>query len=112
MHMPDHPMAHNARLYAGKALWAVQGSNILRATCADSITMWLTSQSCVQAGHCGRCRAELGLQGSVCQHCHLDDLFLAWEVRLYSLQTRAAAAGGFVTAEDALRQVCFLTAVQ
>ncbi|KAK9841676.1 hypothetical protein WJX74_009916 [Apatococcus lobatus] len=57
-----------------------------------------------QAGHCGRCRAELGVQGSVCQHCHLDDLFLAWEVRLYSLQTRAAAAGGFVTAEDAIRQ--------
>ncbi len=59
----------------------------------------------VQAGHCGRCRSEMGVQGSVCKHCHLDDLFLAWEVRLYSLQTRAAAAGGLVTAEDALRQV-------
>ncbi|KAK9861981.1 hypothetical protein WJX84_009317 [Apatococcus fuscideae] len=57
-----------------------------------------------QAGHCGRCRSEMGVQGSVCKHCHLDDLFLAWEVRLYSLQTRAAAAGGLVTAEDALRQ--------
>ena len=59
----------------------------------------------MQAGQCGRCRAELGLTGRVCAHCRVDEMFLAWEVRLFSLQTRAMAAGQAVTAEEAIRRV-------
>ena len=58
-----------------------------------------------QAATCGRCRAELGEAGRVCGHCRLDERWLAWELRLFSLQSRALAAGAAVSAEDALRQV-------
>ena len=58
-----------------------------------------------QAGQCGRCRAELGESGQVCRHCRLDERWLAWEMRLYSVHTRALVAGAAVSAEDALRQV-------
>ncbi|KAK9844148.1 hypothetical protein WJX81_006007 [Elliptochloris bilobata] len=57
-----------------------------------------------QAATCGRCRAELGEAGRVCAHCRLDERWLAWELRLFSLQSRALAAGAAVSAEDALRQ--------
>ncbi|KAK9810177.1 hypothetical protein WJX72_006177 [[Myrmecia] bisecta] len=58
-----------------------------------------------QAGQCGRCRgSELGVAGRVCPHCRLDEQLLAWEVRLFSLQTRAMAAGQEISAEEAIRQ--------
>lgn len=60
----------------------------------------------LQAGRCGRCRAELGESGQVCSHCRLDERWLAWEMRLYSVHTRALVAGTAVSAEDALRQAC------
>ncbi len=41
----------------------------------------------------------------MCRHCRMDDLWLAWELRLFRLETRALAAGAHVSAEDALRQV-------
>jgi len=59
----------------------------------------------VQAGQCGRCRGELGVAGRVCQHCRLDEQFVGWEVRIYSLQTHAMAAGQAVTAEEAIIRV-------
>jgi len=59
-----------------------------------------------QAGQCGRCRGELGVAGRVCQHCRLDEQFVGWEVRIYSLQTHAMAAGQAVTAEEAIIRVC------
>ena len=59
----------------------------------------------LQAGQCGRCRGELGVQGVVCQHCRLDEQFVGWEVRIYSLQTHAMAAGQAVTAEEAIIRV-------
>lgn len=59
----------------------------------------------LQAGQCGRCRAELGESGRVCRHCRLDERWLAWEMRIYSVHTRALVAGTAVSAEDALRQV-------
>ncbi len=59
-----------------------------------------------QAGQCGRCRGELGVAGRVCQHCRLDEQFVGWEVRMYSLQTHAMAAGQAVTAEEAIIRVC------
>ena len=40
-----------------------------------------------EAGHCGRCRPDMGA-GVVCRHCKLDELFIKWEVRLFSPQTR------------------------
>ena len=40
----------------------------------------------------------------MCAHCRLDERWLAWELRLFSLQSRALAAGAAVSAEDALRQ--------
>ncbi|KAL0019181.1 hypothetical protein WJX77_000293 [Trebouxia sp. C0004] len=55
-----------------------------------------------QAGQCGRCRGELGVAGRVCQHCRLDEQFVGWEVRIYSLQTHAMVAGQAVTAEEAI----------
>ena len=58
-----------------------------------------------QAGQCGRCRGELGVAGRVCQHCRLDEQFVGWEVRIYSLQTHAMAAGQAVTAEEAIIRV-------
>ena len=59
----------------------------------------------MQAGQCGRCRGELGVAGQVCQHCRLDEQFVGWEVRIYSLQTHAMAAGQAVTAEEAIIRV-------
>ena len=41
----------------------------------------------------------------MCQHCRLDEAFVGWEVRMYSLQTHAMAAGGAVTAEEAIVRV-------
>jgi hypothetical protein len=43
------------------------------------------------------------VSGRVCKHCRLDELFLGWEVRLFSLETRAMRGGKGVSAEDALR---------
>lgn len=62
------------------------------------------NRSWVQAGQCGRCRADLGQAGKVCMHCRLDELLMAWELRLFSLQAHAVNKRGLVTAEDALRQ--------
>ena len=59
----------------------------------------------VQAGQCGRCQGELGVAGRVCQHCRLDEQFVGWEVRIYSLQTHAMAAGQAVTAQEAIIRV-------
>ena len=59
----------------------------------------------MQAGQCGRCRGMLGVAGRVCQHCRLDEQFVGWEVRIYSLQTHAMAAGQAVTAEEAIIRV-------
>lgn len=59
----------------------------------------------LQAGQCGQCRGELGVTGRVCQHCRLDEQFVGWEVRIYSLQTHAMAAGQAVTAEEAIIRV-------
>lgn len=63
----------------------------------------------MQAGQCGRCRGELGVVGRVCQHCRLDEQFVGWEVRIYSLQTHAMAAGQAVTAEEAIIRVSTTT---
>lgn len=46
----------------------------------------------------------MGVRGRVCEHCRLDELFLAWELRLFCLHTRALTAGTKVTAEEAARQ--------
>jgi hypothetical protein len=51
-----------------------------------------------QAGQCGRCRAEMGVAGLVCRHCRLDEGMRRWEVRLFSLHTRALVAGTLVSA--------------
>ena len=64
-----------------------------------------------QAGQCGRCRGEVGVAGRVCQHCRLDEQFVGWEVRIYSLQTHAMAAGQAVTAEEAIIRVSPLFAL-
>ena len=64
----------------------------------------------MQAGKCGRCRGELGVAGRVCQHCRLDEQFVGWEVRIYSLQTHAMAAGQAVTAEEAIARVSLCSA--
>ncbi|CAL8467045.1 g6581 [Coccomyxa elongata] len=57
-----------------------------------------------QAATCGRCRSELGEAGRVCRHCKMDDVWVAWEIRLFRVETRAMEAGAYVSAEDALRQ--------
>jgi hypothetical protein len=49
-----------------------------------------------QAATCGRCRAELGARGRLCAHCALDDRVLQWELRLFTLTTRAIALGAAV----------------
>eukprot|EP00882_Tetradesmus_deserticola_P019057 GHRQ01020502.1.p1 GENE.GHRQ01020502.1~~GHRQ01020502.1.p1 ORF type:complete len:406 (+),score=141.70 GHRQ01020502.1:53-1270(+) len=49
-----------------------------------------------QAGQCGRCRAGIGVAGLVCRHCKLDEGMRRWEVRLFSLHTRALVAGTMV----------------
>ena len=59
----------------------------------------------MQAGQCARCRGELGVAERVCQHCRLDEQFVGWEVRIYSLQTHAMVAGQAVTAEEAIIRV-------
>jgi hypothetical protein len=59
-----------------------------------------------QAGACGRCRATLGHVGRVCAHCRLDELSLAWELRLFCLTTRALGGPDVqVSAEAALSRV-------
>lgn len=55
------------------------------------------------AATCGRCRAELGARGRVCAHCALDDATLQWELRLFTLTTRALALGVQVSPEAAAR---------
>ena len=60
---------------------------------------------CLQAATCGRCRAELGEAGRVCRHCRMDDVWIGWETRLFRLEARAMGAGGYVSHEDAVRQV-------
>ena len=35
----------------------------------------------------------------------MDDVWVGWETRLFRLETRAMGAGGYVSHEDALRQV-------
>ena len=64
---------------------------------------------CVQAATCGRCRSELGEAGRVCRHCRMDDVWVGWETRLFRLEARAMGAGGYVSHEDALRQVWRIT---
>ena len=59
----------------------------------------------MQAATCGRCRSEMGEAGRVCRHCRMDDVWVGWETRLFRLETRAMGAGGYVSHEDALRQV-------
>lgn len=76
----------------------------LRA-CTDLITLTQKAPAPLQAATCARCRAELGEAGRMCRHCRMDDLWLAWELRLFRLDTRALVAGAHVSAEDALRQV-------
>jgi E3 ubiquitin-protein ligase SHPRH len=56
-----------------------------------------------QAGQCGRCRAEMGVAGLVCRHCRLDEGMRRWEVRLFSLHTRALVAGTLVSGEGFIR---------
>ncbi|GBF99704.1 hypothetical protein Rsub_12416 [Raphidocelis subcapitata] len=57
-----------------------------------------------RASTCARCRAELGTaRGRACDHCKLDDRALAWELRLFTLTTRAIALGAAVSAEAAAR---------
>ncbi|GAB4820920.1 hypothetical protein N2152v2_007966 [Parachlorella kessleri] len=66
-----------------------------------------TSQLVEQAAQCGRCRAETGIPGRVCRHCRLEETFLRWEGRLFSLYAKAGAGagtGGQVTAEEALQK--------
>jgi hypothetical protein len=58
-----------------------------------------------QAGQCGRCRAEMGVAGLVCRHCRLDEGMRRWEVRLFSLHTRALVAGTMVSAVVGLLKV-------
>lgn len=41
----------------------------------------------------------------MCAHCRLDELLLAWELRLFNVQAHAVHKRGQVTAEDALKQV-------
>ena len=87
-----------------------------RATCLTQLadlrarTAALDPTLVAAAGSCGRCRAELGAAGTTCPHCALDDAFVAWEVSLFALTTRAIAGGGrggrgarAVSAEDAVR---------
>ena len=71
----------------------------------DDVLMGMNSLSGLQAATCGRCRSELGEAGRVCRHCRMDDVWVGWEARLFRLESRAMGAGGFVSHEDALRQV-------
>ena len=58
-----------------------------------------------QAASCGRCRFEQqGIVGTECLHCKFDDMLVAWELRLFDLQTHALDKTKDVTAEDALLQ--------
>ena len=41
----------------------------------------------------------------MCRHCRMDDVWVGWETRLFRLEARAMGAGGYVSHEDALRQV-------
>ncbi len=41
----------------------------------------------------------------MCRHCRMDDVWVGWEARLFRLESRAMGAGGYVSHEDALRQV-------
>lgn len=51
-----------------------------------------------RAATCARCRSELGTaRGRACDHCKLDDRTLAWELRLFTLTTRAIALGAAVS---------------
>ncbi|KAL6785091.1 hypothetical protein ACKKBG_A02395 [Auxenochlorella protothecoides x Auxenochlorella symbiontica] len=46
------------------------------------------------AGSCARCRAETAVSGATCAHCRLDERFLRWEVRAFSLSVAGAAGVG------------------
>lgn len=52
-----------------------------------------------------RCRAETSVAGRVCRHCRLEEGFLRWEGRAFSLYTKAGAGAGKVTTEEALEKV-------
>lgn len=41
----------------------------------------------------------------MCRHCRMDDVWIGWETRLFRLEARAMGAGGYVSHEDAVRQV-------
>ena len=41
----------------------------------------------------------------MCRHCRMDDVWVGWETRLFRLEARAMGAGGYVSHEDAVRQV-------
>lgn len=45
----------------------------------------------------------MGVEGSVCRHCHLDDKAMAWELRLFCL-TASGRGSAAVTAEQAVAQ--------
>ncbi len=64
----------------------------LDAACDDP-----TAATLEEASTCGRCRAELGARGRVCAHCQLDERVLQWELRLFTLTTRALALGAAVS---------------
>jgi hypothetical protein len=64
-----------------------------------------------QAGQCGRCRAETGVAGLVCRHCRLDEGMRWWEVRLFSLHTRALVAGTMVSGIDSYKKGLWLRAL-
>jgi len=98
------PLLHGELARAGAARAAALGALAAlraRATAPDPALV-------AEAGQCGRCRgAELGAAGRTCPHCRLDEAFLAWELSLFALTTRAldtrGGARGAVSVEDALR---------
>ena len=62
------------------------------------------------AATCARCRpGETSVPGRVCKHCVLDEKFMGWEVRLFSLRSFAREAGAQVSAAEAIRAAQAMT---
>eukprot|EP00798_Chlamydomonas_sp_ICE-L_P018134 gene18134-24574_t len=91
-----------AALEKGRALVMTKIDELQRS-CQDPSREFIE-----QAGHCHRCRSELGVRGHLCEHCKLEEQLIMWEVRLFSLDARALAAGVNVSAEDAARRALTL----
>jgi hypothetical protein len=54
------------------------------------------------ARSCERCKgSEYAVKGVVCRHCRLNELWVKWEARLFSLRATALQAGGKVSADAA-----------